>query len=376
MKTKFIGWCTASILLLTGCGMKNETTTSETQKENDVQDVKTVTSKKENQKNEAHSINIPDRRQAKRDYAATLTTIGDSISEGWLPHGYYESPYGQYTSDLLRMNFAQSACQGNAFVPTKKHKNNNFSDLIKYHEKNIKESSIIVIAEGTNDYGHNVKLQQVKAKMDENVKTIKEMNPDAYILGILPMDRWDKSKTKSAYDLANKAGYTLKELCDMEAKVYQDNKIAFTTFQDMGMTLTRDKTIDGLHPLPETQKEMGQALANHFAKIVMTQYEKPFDKMVTLKQKAPIWADLSFTSTKNILFPGTELRADKKYHHFNGMSYYSVYNEAGDWVGYVETNQVSVNGEENNDKKEKKKSSSKTDNKKATQDKKAKDIHP
>lgn len=334
IKRLLLGCGVLCACLLTGCGSQNDEKSAP-------KEDKTEQKQDERTKRIGRDVYIPDKKVSKRPYRATLTTIGDSISEGWLPHGYYDTPYGQYTSDLLRMNFAQSACQGNAFLPNKRYSHNNFTDLIQYHEDNLKKSNVIVIFEGTNDYGFNTNLKQVTQQMDENLKTIKEINPNAYILGILPMNRWDKSSDKSAYDLKNKAGYTLKELCDEEARVYRENNIAYTTFQDMGMNLTKDKTIDGVHPLPTTQKEMGQALANHFSKVVMTQYEKPYTAEVTLKQKAPVWGDLSFTYTKALGQKGDTFRADKQYHHLNGHTYYSVYKK-DTWMGYVTDSDITI----------------------------------
>lgn len=199
----------------------------------------------------------------------------------------------------------------------------------------MKNANLILIFEGTNDWGRNSNLSTFKTRFKRDIATVKKLNPKAYILGILPLNRWDK-KSAGAYQSKNSAGYTLKQLHDAEKTIYRSFKIPYVTFDQMGYQLTKSATADGLHPKASAHKQMGRALAKYLAKQI-----KP-NKMslnVTTKKQVPLYQDLAFTSQRSTTKVKTTYQARVKYRHFNGKTYYSIYDSQGRWQGYGDASQ-------------------------------------
>lgn len=275
---------------------------------------------------------MPTKAVVEQPYSKTLVTIGDSISEGWLPGNHYDEPYGQYASELLEMRFSQAACQSNMIVANKQHQNNDFATLVSQSKDKLKRASVIIIFEGTNDYGRHSSLKKAEVVLNREIKRIKSWNKTAYILGITPLNRWDKGNGKSGYDLKNKAGYTLNDLVKMEERVYKENHIPYTSFAKMGLSLQQCDFIDDLHPLPATQKKMGLALAQYLVKqMPITKQTKTLE----VAKKAPVFTSLVFDYKVTILKPKTTVESDASVRDFNGHTYYRIVKNKK-VIGYVD----------------------------------------
>lgn len=293
----------------------------------------------EETKKETEKIILPTRKNTEQHYKNNLVTIGDSISEGWTPGNHYNVPYGQYTSDLLHMNFEQASCQSNMFVPNKKHPHNDFTTLVTQNEDKLKKASVIIIAEGTNDYGRSSNLKQVENVMKRELKRIKEWNNKAYILGITPINRFDKENGKSAYTLKNKAGYTLQDLVQMEEKIYKEYQIPVISFSEIGLSFNQHDFIDDLHPLPSTQQRMGKALADYLVKQMPITKEK---QQLEVIKKGSVFKTLVFDNKVTTLSPKQHLSSDAIVHDFNGKTYYRIIKN-GKIQGYVSEDIVKKN---------------------------------
>lgn len=67
-----------------------------------------------------------------------------------------------------------------------------------------------------------------------------------------------------------------------------------------------------------------------------------FNKAVTVKKAGyTIWRSLAWTKTNGTTKTGTTYTAKYYYNHFNGSTYYSLY-QNGKWVGYVNKNAMTV----------------------------------
>lgn len=68
-----------------------------------------------------------------------------------------------------------------------------------------------------------------------------------------------------------------------------------------------------------------------------------YNKVVTTsKAKYTIWGSLAFTSKKGTTKVGTDYTAKYYYNHYNGSTYYSLYDKHGKWAGYVNKNAMKV----------------------------------
>jgi GH25 family lysozyme M1 (1,4-beta-N-acetylmuramidase) len=69
-----------------------------------------------------------------------------------------------------------------------------------------------------------------------------------------------------------------------------------------------------------------------------------------IKVKSPnydFWTSFNFTnSTDSAVYNGQELVVNGMYHHTNGSTYYSVYTKAGKWLGYLNANAATWEGEQ------------------------------
>lgn len=68
-----------------------------------------------------------------------------------------------------------------------------------------------------------------------------------------------------------------------------------------------------------------------------------YNKTVTASKAGyTIWGSLAFTSKKGTTKLGTDYTAKYYYNHYNGSTYYSLYNKSGKWVGYVNKNAMTT----------------------------------
>ncbi|MTV81772.1 GH25 family lysozyme [Secundilactobacillus folii] len=64
-----------------------------------------------------------------------------------------------------------------------------------------------------------------------------------------------------------------------------------------------------------------------------------YNKTVTASKAGyTIWGSLGFSNQKGTTKKGTDYTAKYYYDHYNGRTYYSLYNKSGKWVGYVNKN--------------------------------------
>lgn len=76
---------------------------------------------------------------------------------------------------------------------------------------------------------------------------------------------------------------------------------------------------------------------------------QPYNKYVTLKQSSyPIWTNFNWSNQRNsATYQGRTLKAKGRYHHINGSTYLSLYDNKDKWVGYMNQQGASVaNGPE------------------------------
>lgn len=273
--------------------------------------------------------------------ATQLTTVGDSITAGYISTGNYKTPYGQYASNQLKMDYQTVSKAGNMFVANyPKYPDNYLGNILSKNKSAIQNADIITILEGTNDYQRNSSLENIKKYMIKDIQTIQSLNPKAKILGILPLNRWGdfgQNDTMSSLSISNHAGYTLSDLINVEKEVYHSFNIPYVTLDEMGYTLTPDETVDGLHPNPTAHQKIGKALANylsvnyttdsHASGYVKTNDNVPMYQSLTLNQKKTSNSDYTY-------------RVNWQYHHVNGKDYLSLYNSKNEWQGYVEKNKT------------------------------------
>lgn len=134
----------------------------------------------------------------------------------------------------------------------------------------ISRYSVIFLSYGTNDWGLTKQgkksLLQVSTELNHEIQVIRERAPEAKILAVLPIDRYD-SKHNNLYADHNvgKQGYTLEELNDAFARVYKANGIpAFDWHkgQNAAITSYRDMSDGQTHPNNQGYAKMAAKLAN------------------------------------------------------------------------------------------------------------------
>lgn len=271
---------------------------------------------------------------------ATLLTMGDSITYGWINHGETCYPYGYYAAQEANLNYLNASYPSNQFVKKNDKFENYFGNLIEHSVDKIKKANVITIMEGTNDYGRNSSLDEVQRVMEKDIERIKEINPKAQIIGILPMNRFDKSILgQSAIGIKNRAGYTLGMLRNMEKKVYQSFDIPVTSFEAMGLHERPEYYVDRLHPDLLLHQEMGRVLA----KYLMSPKNEEDNQLVEVIHSGKRYSSLSLNTVLGEAVKGQVYVVRRRYYYYDGNEYLSIYDLAGHYQGLILSSLVKEN---------------------------------
>lgn len=195
----------------------------------------------------------------------TMVSLGDSITKGWTGVSYATTPYPQIVANQLYVqdtNLGQN--NGKVAGDTALDLTQNVTNT------SFKNYDIATVAYGVNDYFHS-SLDDVTQTLDEQIKAIKRQNPSLQLFGILPLDcyvtQFGSDQMSIAYDTVGYHDYTLGELCDAEAAVYQSNGVKYLDWRTADAELIPsaiDTSIFGdgkLHPTQTTYNQIGTDVA-------------------------------------------------------------------------------------------------------------------
>ncbi|MBZ2201794.1 MAG: SGNH/GDSL hydrolase family protein [Lentilactobacillus hilgardii] len=207
---------------------------------------------------------------AKNLQQMTMVSLGDSITKGWTGSSYATSPYPQLVSQqlyVLDTNLGQN--NGKVVGDTNLDLTSNVTTT------NFKKVDIATIAYGVNDYFHS-SLTDVTQVLDDQIKGIKHQNPTIQLFGILPLNcyvtAFGTDQQSDAYSTVGYHDYTLSQLCDAEAEVYEDNGVKYLDWRSVDPDIvptTIDTSIFGdgkLHPTQATYNQVGTDIANFLEK--------------------------------------------------------------------------------------------------------------
>lgn len=193
----------------------------------------------------------------------TLVTIGDSITYGRYTDEYngtfYDNncfPYGYYASKIAHFNYKSVSIPGAKIVRGKKEVSWIFYQVRK-HQDIIKQASVITIKIGVNDFLKMDNLNQIASQLSVLIDEIRAINPNAQLLGILPLVPYVSNRCVIE---PNDAGYSFLQFYLAEEKVYRSKNIPVVSFYQLGFSDGGTYSVDRLHPTPLQQREMGEYL--------------------------------------------------------------------------------------------------------------------
>lgn len=219
-------------------------------------------------------------------YNGRIAFLGDSIPAGWdgtrLNHGNsYVDWFAQYIR-MSRKHMHNYAVPDAKIVGDRYHTFQNGTlhgqDLkaqVQQHKAELKKVNYIYIALGTNDYtkgSGSGSLTHVASTLEHYVKYLKRLNPNAHIVGILPLTRFNMITSADSSNVTNDEGYTLRQEREALRKVYHQTGAKVVNFHYLAPNLitasNRLATLnDGfLHPTVQTDQKLGKLLAGTFAK--------------------------------------------------------------------------------------------------------------
>lgn len=200
----------------------------------------------------------------------TMASLGDSITKGWTGSDYAADPYPEVAASKTGMSVTNYG-ENNGEV-------SGDTDLdLTYNIENhsFKNTDVITIAYGVNDYFHVLSLAKIKNTLDTDLTELQAKYPDAQIVGILPMDCWVLDSTTDTYvnaadTLYKDHAYSLSDVRDTEKEVYEahnvkvfnwsDYESEFLPNADSRLTFFGDNR---LHPTASSYKKMGSVLATY-----------------------------------------------------------------------------------------------------------------
>nr|WP_255700249.1 SGNH/GDSL hydrolase family protein [Lactobacillus sp. S2-2] len=192
-----------------------------------------------------------------------MLTIGDSITNGFNGEVDLHKNYPFFLKKLLNLKEIDNHGVNAGMI-------SGFSERDLTYQVKITDFSsydIVSIAYGTNDYSHSdCFLNDIKRTLQNNLKLIKQNNPNLIIIGILPINRFD-NHTFIDQQL-NSVDYSYHELLDEISKVYQSFNIPVLNWRKVAPNfLTVDNYQEKLndqrlHPNQSTYYEMAQIIAN------------------------------------------------------------------------------------------------------------------
>lgn len=217
-------------------------------------------------------------------YKGNIAFLGDSIPAGWdgyrLNHGNsYVDWFAQYVN-MPRTHMHNYSVPDGKIVGNRYYTFHNGSrhgqDLqaqILQHRAQLKRMNYIYIAMGTNDYNYGSgsgNLAHISTTLNRYVKYIKKLNPNAHIVGILPLTRFMQHSAGDCSQIQNVQGFTLGQERAALRKVYQTNHVRVINFHVLAPNLITESNRhtslnDGyLHPSLRTDQELGFTLSKTF----------------------------------------------------------------------------------------------------------------
>lgn len=204
---------------------------------------------------------------------------GDSVTAGSAAGAYIS--WAERAASLLGYSCENRAYDGSRIISTTK--NTAKSVVMRSTDLGFKGYDVIVLAVGSNDYGHNTKMGTINSSntrtfygaWNKVLSTIKKQNPKAKVILAAPIERkWVgvHDYNKCGYSTENDLGYTL---ADYAAAMKDLAKKWNVNFYDANATgvLTQEnvasKTFDNCHPLPSTQVELADAFVNYYRKNIL-----------------------------------------------------------------------------------------------------------
>lgn len=197
--------------------------------------------------------------------SSRIVCLGDSITNGY--DGFQDligHSYPDYLQQLLHTPVLNLGYNG-AYLAN----DSTPGDLTKVvYQTDFSQFSLVTIAYGTNDYGHSrTSLANIAASLQNNLTAIKDNHAAIKILGILPLTRYDYEQ--NADNLPGIAGYTINELRNTLATIYQKNDATVLDWRVSAPTLITDTNHyerfhdHRLHPSAATYQKMGTIIANY-----------------------------------------------------------------------------------------------------------------
>ncbi len=192
---------------------------------------------------------------------------GDSVMALASSSNYFS--WGDRSAAMLGMQYENRAVDGSSMV------NSNTSKSVLYRSSKLgfKGYDIIVIAVGSNDYGHNKQLGTVNSTSTATfygayrkvLQMVKEQNPKARVILCTPVQRkiiYGHNYTQYGTDTKNAKGYTMKDLAKaIKVLAAEYNCEVFDAMRCGALTKTTvvTDTYDNAHPLANAQVRISEA---------------------------------------------------------------------------------------------------------------------
>lgn len=125
----------------------------------------------------------------KHDYPVRLAFYGDSITQGWNSEKNSQS-YAWLTTRFFDADSRIYGIGGTTFIPD-------------FPEDTGFRPDAVVVAMGTNDYGRNKTMEQIKSDCTAYLEKVAQVNPGSKLFCITPIWRWVGLKEKAAGTLAD-----------------------------------------------------------------------------------------------------------------------------------------------------------------------------
>ena len=123
------------------------------------------------------------------DHPVKLAFYGDSITQGWNSEKDSQS-YAWLVTRFFDANSRIYGIGGTTFIPA-------------FPEDTGFRPDAVIVAMGTNDYGRNKPMEQIKADCAAYMKAVAEANPGSKLFCVTPIWRWVGQNVKAAGTLAD-----------------------------------------------------------------------------------------------------------------------------------------------------------------------------
>lgn len=212
-----------------------------------------------------------------------IISMGDSITKGYDGYETLDNMgYPTWLSRYLNTSVLNAGYNG-AFLCDggEQETDGDLTPTVNAH--NFKNYDVATIAYGTNDYGHvSNSLADIQDTLKQNIQKMKSENKKLIIYGILPITRYDGNTNSD--DIIGKGGFTMNDLRDAEAEVYQQFDIPYLDWRKDTKQLITDSNHtyrlydERLHPSAKTYQLMGREIAQ----FMINNYPK--DRIKTTKK--------------------------------------------------------------------------------------------